>query len=79
MLTLMKFKGLDIHLIRGYSYYNWSSCVVMLSKFIVIQYLCGYILLLGMIPQRSTLLKYIPSPHPSGPRGPFVEMQGSAD
>ena len=27
-LTLMKFKGLDIHLIREYSYYYWSFCVV---------------------------------------------------
>ena len=44
-LTLMKFKGLDIHLIRGYSYYYWSFCVVKMSKFILIPLLYGYILL----------------------------------
>ena len=58
-LTLMKFKGLDIHLIRGYSYYYWSFCVVKMSKFILIPHLYGYILLLGRIPHRSTILKYI--------------------
>ena len=77
VLTLMKFKGIDIHLIRGYSYmyYNWSSCVVKVSKFILIQYFCGYILLYGMIPLRSTVLKYIQSPHPSGLSGPFLKCK----
>ena len=44
-LTLMKFKGLDNHFIRGYSYYYWSFCVVKMSKFILIPHLYGYILL----------------------------------
>ena len=77
VLNLMKFKGIDIHLIRGYCYmyYNWSSCVLKVSKFILIQYFCGYILLYGMIPLRSAILKYIPSPHPSGPSGPFFKCK----
>ena len=45
-LTLMKFKGLDNHFIRGYSYYYyWCFCVVKMSKFILIPHLYGYILL----------------------------------
>ena len=35
-LTVMKFKGLDNHFIRGYSYYYWSFCIVKMSKFILI-------------------------------------------
>ena len=58
-LTLMKFKGLGIHLIRGFSYYYWSFCVVKMSKFILIPHLSGYILLQGRIPHRSTILKYV--------------------
>ena len=44
-LTVMKFKGLDNHFIRGYSYYYWSFCIVKMSKFILIPHLYGYILL----------------------------------
>ena len=33
-LTLMKFKGIDINLIWGYSYYYWYFCVVKMSKLI---------------------------------------------
>ena len=58
-LTLMKFKGLDIHLITGYSYYHWSFCVVKMSKFILIPNLYECILLEGRIPHRSTILKYV--------------------
>ena len=55
----MKFKCLDIHFIRGYRYHYWSFCVVKMSKFILIPHLCGYILLYGRIPHRSTILKYV--------------------
>ena len=58
-LTLMKFKGLHNHFIRGYSYYYWSLCIVKMSKFILIPHLYGYILLYGRIPHRSIILKYI--------------------
>ena len=40
--TIMKFKGLDIHLIGGCSYYNWSSCVVKKSTYLplIVVFLC---------------------------------------